>query len=55
MKMEWSTLDVAPVGSLGRANRAIFGVVLAGPVFSQFRTSLWSLSHFVMLEAPLEL
>ena len=30
-----------------------WGVILAGDVFGQFKTYLWSLSHFVMLEPPL--
>ena len=30
MKVEWLVTDVTAVGSLGRAERAIFGVILAG-------------------------
>ena len=56
MKIEWLDADVAAVGSLDRAKRAILGEILALCVFSQFRTYLWSLSHFdfVMLESSLE-
>ena len=48
MKREWLVTDVTAIGSPGREERTIFGVILAGRVFGQFRTYLWSLSHFVM-------
>ena len=48
MKIEWLVANVAAVGSPDRGERAIFGVILAGRVFGQLRTYLWSLSHFVM-------
>ena len=44
MKIEWLVTDVTAIGP---------GVILAGRVFGQFRTCLWSLRHFVMLEPPL--
>ena len=55
MKIEWSVTDVTAIGSSGRAEHAILGVILAGRVFGQFRACLWSLSHFVIYEGPLEL
>ena len=55
VKIEWSVADVTAVGSLDRVKRAILGVILAGRVFGQFRSFLWSGSHFVMWEPPLEL
>ena len=54
MKIEWLVTNVAAVGPPGRAKRAILGVILAGRVFGQFRAYLWSLSHFVRYEPPLE-
>ena len=48
MKIEWLVTDVTAIGSPGRAERAVFDVILAGCVFGQFGTHLWSLSHFVM-------
>ena len=53
--MDWLVTDAPAIGSPGRAEHAVFGVVLAGGVFGQFRTYLWSLSHFVIWELPLEL
>ena len=50
MKIEWLVTDVTAIGSSGRAENAILGVILAGCVFGQFRAYLWSLSDFVMLE-----
>ena len=47
MKIEWSVADVTAVGSLDRAERAVLGVIVAGPVFVQFRSFLWSGSYFV--------
>ena len=55
MKIEWLVADVTAVGSLDRAERAILGVIVAGRVFGQFRSFLWSGSHFVVWEPPLEL
>ena len=55
IKIEWLVTDVTAVGFPGRAKCAIFGVILARHFFGQFRTHLWSLSIFVMLEPPLEL
>ena len=47
MKIEWLGTDVADVGSPDRAERAIWGVILAGGVFGQFRPYLQPGSHFV--------
>ena len=55
MKNEWLVADVTAIGSLDRAERAILGEIFTGRVFFQLRTYLWSLSHFVMQEPPLEL
>ena len=55
MKIEWLVADMTAVGSLDRAERAILGVIVAGRVFDQFRTFLWSVSHIVVQEPPLEL
>ena len=55
MKIEWLVADVTAIGFRGRVEGAIWGVILAGRVFGQFSTYLWSLSHFVMLEPPVEL
>ena len=54
-KIEMLVADVTSVGSPGRAERAIFGVISAGRVFGQSMSFLWSGSHFVMKEPPLEL
>ena len=41
--------DALAIGSPGEeTERGILGVVLAERDFGQFRTYLWSLSHFVM-------
>ena len=40
--------DFTSVQSPDRAESAVLGVILAGSVFCQFRTYLWSLSHFVI-------
>ena len=48
MKIEWLVTNAPAIGSPGRAERAILGAILAGRVFGQSRTYLWSLSHFVM-------
>ena len=55
MKMKLLVTDVTGIGTPGRAERAVLGVILAGDVFGQFRTCLWSLSHVVIYEPPLEL
>ena len=55
MKTEWLVTDVIAVGSPGKAEHAILGVILAGRVFGQSRSFLWSGSHFMMYEPPLEL
>ena len=52
MKIEWLFADATTVGSPDRAERAIFGVILAGRFFGQFRLYLWLGSHFVMQEPP---
>ena len=54
MKIEWLVADVTAVGSLDRAEGTILGVIVAGRVFDQFRSYLWSGSHFVGWEPPLE-
>ena len=45
MKIECLLTDVTAAGSPDRAERAIFGMILAGVVLS-FRPYLWSGSHF---------
>ena len=55
MKIEWLVTNVTAIRSPGRAERAVLGVILAGRVFGQVRTYLWSLSNFVMQEPPVEL
>ena len=45
MKTQWLVTDVTAIGSPGRAERAILGVILAGCVFGQFRTYLLSLNE----------
>ena len=55
MKIEWLGTNVTAIGSPGRAERAALGMIMAGRIFGQFRTYLWSLSHFVMLEPSFEL
>ena len=47
MKMELLFADVRAVGSLDRAERDTFEVILT-QVFNQFRLYLWSGIHFVM-------
>ena len=42
MKIEWLIADVTAVGSLDRAEHAIVDVIVAGRVFGQFRSFLWS-------------
>ena len=39
-KIEWLVADIKAVGSPDRAERAIFGLILAGRVFGQFRIYL---------------
>ena len=41
-------VDVTAVGSTDIVERANLGVILAGGCFGQFRSYLWSGSHFVM-------
>ena len=48
VRMEWLVADVTAVGCLDRAERAILEVIVAGCVFGQFRSFLWSGSHFVV-------
>ena len=48
MKIEWLVTNLTAVGSPGRAERAVLGVISAGRVFGEFRIYLWSLSHIVM-------
>ena len=48
MKIEWLVADVTAVGSLDIAERAILGLSVAGRVFVQFRSFLWSGSRFVV-------
>ena len=55
MKIEWLVAGVTAVGSLDRAKRAVLGGIVAGRVFGQSRSYLWSLSHFVVYEPPFEL
>ena len=55
MKIESLVADVTAVGSLDRDERAILGVFVAGLVFGPSRSCLWSGSHFVVWEPPLEL
>ena len=55
MKIEWWIADVTAIGSLDTAERAIFGLILAGRVFRQSRSFLWSGSRFVVWEHHLEL
>ena len=54
MKIEWFVADVTTVASLDKADHAILRVIVAGRVFGQFRTYLWSLSHVVMLQPSIE-
>ena len=48
MKIKWLVTDVTAVGSPDRAERTIFGVILAGRFVGQFRPYLWAGSHFEM-------
>ena len=48
MKIKLLGTDVRAIGSPGRAERAVLGVILAGRVFGQFSIYLWSLSQHVM-------
>ena len=41
-KIEWLVADATAVGSLDRTEHAILGVILAGHVFGQSRSFLWS-------------
>ena len=55
MKIEWLVADVTAVGSPDRAERAILGVILAGRVFGQSRSFLWSEEPLCGVGTPLEL
>ena len=55
MKIEWLVADATAVGCLDRAKRAILGMIVAGLAFGRSGTYLWSESHFVVQEPPLEL
>ena len=55
MEIEWLVTDVTAMGSSGRAENAILGVVVSGCVLGQSRSFLWSGNHFVVLDPPLEL
>ena len=55
MKIEWLVTDVIAMESSGRAENAILGLILAGCVFGQFRTYLWSLRYFAMKQPPFDL
>ena len=48
VKIEWLVADVTAVGSLDRAECAILGVIVAGRVFGQSRSFLWSGGRFVL-------
>ena len=48
MKIQWLVANVTAVGSPGRVERAIVGMILAERVFGQFRPYLRSGSHFVV-------
>ena len=48
VKIEWLISDVMAVGSPARAERAILGLILAGRVFGQARSCLWSGARFVV-------
>ena len=48
MNIEVLVADVTAVGSLGRAKRAILGVIVAERIFGQSRSYLWSGSGFVV-------
>ena len=52
MKIESLVTDVTAIGSPGRAGcamvGAILGVIVAGRVFGQSRSFLWSRRHFVV-------
>ena len=55
MKIKLLVTDAPAIGSPGRAECAILGVIVAGRVFGQSRSYLWSGGHFVVQEPPLEL
>ena len=42
MKIEWLVADVIAVGSLDRAEHDVLVVIVAGHVFGQSRSFLWS-------------
>ena len=47
MKMKLLVTNATAIGPPGKAERAVLGVILAGRVFCQLGTHLWSLMHFV--------
>ena len=54
MKTEWLVTNVIAVGSSGRAERAILGVILVGPILTNSGRICGPVSHFVVSEPPLE-
>ena len=48
VKVKWLVANVTTIGSLGGPKRTILGGVLAGSVFTRYRTYLWSGGHFVV-------
>ena len=42
VKIEWLVANMTAVGSLDRAKTAILGVIVAGCVFGQSRSFMWS-------------
>ena len=54
MKIEWLVVGVPAVTAPDKAEHAISEVILARRYFGQFRPYLWSRSHFVVYELPLE-
>ena len=51
MKIEWLVANIIVIGPPDRTERGILEMILE--FFVQFRTFLWSGSHFVMYEPPL--
>ena len=48
MKTKWLIADVTRVGSIDRAERAFFGVVVSGCVFSPIQVIFVAGNHFVV-------
>ena len=48
VKIEWRVADVTAVGSLDRVERAILGLIVAGRIFGQSKSYLWSGIHFLV-------